>query len=82
MIKETFEFKNITYPAIVLENFDTSSGFYIDSAVFTSEDFLNADDHTFLYQIIKDKMFCCLPKKLIENGTESEIRKYILENVY
>lgn len=81
MNKETFVFGNKIYPVIELENFDTADGYYIDYATFTSEDFLDADDNTFLYRIIDDRMYAYLPRELIEKGTESEIRKYIIENI-
>lgn len=77
MIKETFVFGNKIYPAIELENFHTADGYYIDYAVFTSEDFIDADDNT-LYD---DRMYGYLPRELIEKGTESEIRKYIKTNI-
>lgn len=77
MNKETFVFGNKIYPAVELENFDTADGFYIDYAVFTSEDFIDADDNTFLYRIIDDRIYGYLPREVIETGTESEIRKYI-----
>ena len=77
MNKETFVFGNKIYPVIELENFDTADGYYIDYATFTSEDFMDADDNTFLYRIIDDRMYGYLPREVIETGTESEIRKYI-----
>lgn len=81
MNKETFVFGNKIYPAIELENFHTADGYHIDYAVFTSEDFIDADDNTLLYRIIDDRMYGYLPRELIEKGTESEIRKYIKTNI-
>lgn len=81
MNKETFKFKNLTYPAIELENFDTADGYHIDFGVFVSEDFIDADDNTLLYRIIDDRMYGYLPREVIEKGTESEIRKYIKTNI-
>lgn len=81
MNKETFVFGNKIYPAIELWDFDTSDGYHIDYAVFISEDFIDADDDTLLYRIIDDRMYAYLPREVIETGTESEIRKYIHDNI-
>lgn len=79
--KSTFEFKNKIYVAIELANFDTADGYHIDFGVFVSEDFIDADDDSFLYRLIDNKVYAYLPRELIETGSESEIKKYIKKNI-
>ena len=76
MNKDTFEFENKIYPVIELENFDTADGCHVDYAVFTSDDFLDVCTDG-----IDDEVYGYLPREVIENGTESEIRKYIKTNI-
>lgn len=80
MNKDTFEFENKIYPVIELENFDTADGCHVDYAVFTSDDFLDVCTDYFADESV-DEVYGYLPREVIEKGTESEIRKYILENI-
>ena len=81
MNKETFKFKNKTYPIVELTDFDTVDCCYVEWGLFTSEDFIDADDNSLVYGIIDDEMYGYLPRNLLENGTESEIKEYIAKNI-
>lgn len=79
--KETFVFGNKFYVAVELANFDTSDGYHIDFGVFVSEDFIDANDDSFLYRLIDNKVYAYLPRHLIETGSDSEIKEYIKNNI-
>ena len=79
--KDTFVFKNKIYVVIELANFDTADGYHIDYGVFVSEDFIDADDDSFLYRLIDNRTYAYLPRELLENGSESEIKEYIKNNI-
>ena len=81
MNKETFVFGNKIYPVVEISNFETADGYNIDYGVFTSEDFIDADNDSLLYRIIDDRMYGYLPRELLEKGTESQIRDYIKTNI-
>lgn len=81
MNKETFVYKNKIYFAIELEDFKTADGYKMDHAVFADEDFFDACDNSLLYGMIEDRIYAYLPRELIEKGTESEIRRYIQDNI-
>lgn len=81
MNKETFVYKNKIYFAIELEDFKTADGYKMDHAVFADEDFCEADDGSLGYRMIDEGLYAYLPRELIEKGTESEIRKYIHDNI-
>lgn len=79
--KETFVFENKIYPVVEVSNFETADGYNIDYGVFTSEGFIDAYDDSLMWRIIDDRIYGYLPRELLDNGTESQIRDYIKTNI-
>lgn len=75
--RSSFEYKGIKYPAIELHNFQTADGYNIDYGVFTSTDFMDLNDDSLQYRMLDENIYGYLPNKLLERGTEEEVREFI-----
>lgn len=81
MNKEPIIYKDRLYPALELFDFDTADGYHVDYGLFTSEDFMNADDNSLNYRIIDNTVYGYLPREFIEKCTEDEVREYVKKNI-
>ena len=81
MNKENIVFKDKPYPAIELFDFDTADDYHVDYGLFTSEDFIDADDDSLSYRIIDNTVYGYLPREFIEKCTEDEAREYVKKNI-
>ena len=79
--RTSFEYKGKTYPAVELFDFTTADDEHIDYGIFADLDFMEADGDCLEYRMLDDRVYAYLPKDLILNGTEYDVRKYVKENI-
>lgn len=75
--RSSFDYKGTKYTAIELHNFHTADDCDVEYGVFTSEEFMNLNDDSLEYRMLDENIYGYLPKKLLERGTEEEVREYI-----
>ena len=75
--RSSFNYKGTKYTAIELHNFHTADDCDVEYGVFTSEDFMNLNDDSLEYRMLDENIYGYLPNKLLEKGTEEEVREYI-----
>ena len=76
-VRSSFKYKGKTYPKLELTNFHTADDVTVAYGVFTSEDFMDLNDDSLEYCMLDVNIYGYLPKKLIEKGTEEEVREFI-----
>lgn len=79
--RSSFDYKGTKYTAIELHNFHTADDCDVDYGVFTSEEFMDLDDDSLQYRMLDEKIYGYLPNKLLEKGTEEEVREFIKYNI-